>query len=343
VGGPGRWKADKALARWRWRGAIERYDLIKEGLVALAVIGLVVVVLTTLLGSPKLAGVSIRTWAENAPKDFAATTLTELVGTSETATYGPPYNNPDTGCCGNGSLQYLGPLSPQKWAGVRIPVNAPEDLVLKPLRAIAAISPPAKDALAQWDAATPAQRTAWGNAAQKATLALDGDTVKLDGGGDSGPISGMLTAMLGAAKAGLVDSQLVDQPGSLYSMDYTKVLLYLEDGNYLGQVAQKYTLGGQRWGVTNEIGNWPGQPWLWAYSLFYQIPPWVNYSQGSDIVVIATVGALFGLLFLLPLIPGLRSLPRALGLYRVIWRDYYRRKGSAPAEATYDAATRRRR
>lgn len=324
------WKADRAIARLRWRGKIERYDLIAEGLIALAVVGVVLLLLTTLLGSPRLAGVSIRTWAQAAPQDFAATALTELVGTSETATYGPPYNNPQYGCCGQGSLQYLGPLSPQKWAGVRIPVNASEDLVLKPLRAIGGVLPAARDAVTQWDSATPAQRTAWSNAAQKATLTVAGDAVRLEGG-DSGPIAAMLSAMLAAARAGLVDSQLIDRPGSLYSMDYTKVLLFLEDGQYLGQVAQTYSLGGQRWGVTNEIGNWPGQPWLWGYSLFYQIPPWINYSQGSDIIVIATVSVIFLLLFFLPLIPGLRSLPRALGLYRVIWRDYYRRYGSTPS------------
>jgi hypothetical protein len=330
------WKADRAIARLRWRGKVERYDLIAEGLIALAILGVVLVVLTTLLGSPKLAGVSIRTWAENAPQDFAATTLTELLGTSETATYGPPYNNPEMGCCGNGQLQYLGPISPQKWAGVRIPVNAPEDLVLKPLRAIGQLVPAAREAAAAWDAATPAQRAAWGNAAQKAKLVVDGNAVRLEGEGDSGPIAAMLSGMLVGARAGLVDSQLVDKPGSLYSMDYTRVLLYLADGNYLGQVAQHYTLSGQRWGVTNEIGNWPGQPWLWAYSLFYQIPPWVNYSQGSDIMVIATVTVLFLLLFFLPLIPGLRSLPRVIGLYRVIWRDYYRTYGSTPSKQIYE-------
>jgi hypothetical protein len=330
------WKADRAIAHLRWRGKVERYDLIQEGLIALAILGLVLVVLATLFGSPKLAGVSIRTWAESAPQDFAATTLTELVATSETATYGPPYNNPEMGCCGNGQLQYLGPISPQRWAGVRFPVNPPEDFVLKPLRAIGQILPSAREAAAQWDAATPAQRTAWGNAAQKAKVVVDGATVRLEGGGDSGPISAMLSGQLAGARAGLVDSQLVDSPGSLYSMDYTKVLLYLEDGQYLSEVAQRYTLGGQRWGVTNEIGNWPGQPWLWGYSLFYQIPPWVNYSQGSDIIVIATVSVLFMLVFFLPLIPGLRSLPRLIGLYRVIWRDYYRTYGSTPSRQIYE-------
>jgi hypothetical protein len=32
------------------------------------------------------------------------------------------------------------------------------------------------------------------------------------------------------------------------------------------------------------------------------------------------------LLALLPLIPGLRSIPRLIPLHRLIWRDYYRRQ-----------------
>ena len=37
--------------------------------------------------------VTVATWAKIAPADFVATAASELAGTSETATYGPPYNN----------------------------------------------------------------------------------------------------------------------------------------------------------------------------------------------------------------------------------------------------------
>ena len=75
----------------------------------------------------------------------------------------------------------------------------------------------------------------------------------------------------------------------------------------------------------NEVGSWPGQPWLSAYALLYQIPPWKNV--GTDIIVIVTVIPLFLILLFLPFIPGLRSLPRRLGVYRLIWRSYYRDYG----------------
>ena len=319
------WKHDHAAARRPWRGPVEKYDLIKEGLIALVVVALLLVVLSTLLGSPKLAAMNFKMWANNAPADFVATTLSELNGTSETATYGPPYNN------GAGSLQYLGPISFQKLGGIHFPVDAANDLVIKPLTALAPLNPALQQALDQWKGATAAQRAAWNAASQKAKVVVDGTTVKLEGG-DTGPIPTLLGAMLAAGRSGALDGQLIDAPGGLapYTMNYTKSLLFLEDSNYMGEIAAQYTLQGQRWGVMNEIGNWPGQPWLWFYSGFYQIPPWVNYSQGSDIIVIATVVVLVGILLFLPFIPGLRSLPRWIGLYRLVWRDYYRKYGRTP-------------
>ena len=55
--------------------------------------------LAGLLSSPDVPPVTVATWARIAPADFLATAATELDGTSETATYGPPYNN------GTGSVQ----------------------------------------------------------------------------------------------------------------------------------------------------------------------------------------------------------------------------------------------
>ena len=49
--------------------------------------------LAGLLSSPDVPPVTIATWARIAPADFLATASTELNGTSETATYGPPYNS----------------------------------------------------------------------------------------------------------------------------------------------------------------------------------------------------------------------------------------------------------
>ena len=72
----------------------------------------------------------------------------------------------------------------------------------------------------------------------------------------------------------------------------------------------------------NETGSYPGQAWLWLFTLWYQIPPY-NTAQNADLLVVFTVGLLTTLLLLVPFIPGLRDLPRWLGLHRLVWREHY--------------------
>ena len=80
----------------------------------------------------------------------------------------------------------------------------------------------------------------------------------------------------------------------------------------------------------NQIGNWPGQPWLWWYTMWYQVPGPIRAALGySDLDAIAYALPLLALVFFLPFIPGLRSLPRFLRVHRLIWRDYYRTYGAS--------------
>jgi hypothetical protein len=82
-------------------------------------------------------------------------------------------------------------------------------------------------------------------------------------------------------------------------------------------------------GIMNEIGHWPGQPWLWWYTMWYNVPGPIRASLGySDIAAIAFALPLLAIVFFLPFIPGLRGLPRLLRVHRLIWRDYYRTYGS---------------
>ena len=107
-----------------WRGPTRRYDILKEGTIATVVV-LALACLAGLLSSPDVPPVTVATWARVAPSDFLATAATELNGTSETATYGPPYNN-GTGACRSC-------CSPrQTFLGVTQPVNATQDFVLGP-------------------------------------------------------------------------------------------------------------------------------------------------------------------------------------------------------------------
>src|ERR1700689_3331980 len=84
-----------------WRGPNRRYDLLKEGTIASIVVLALTLGLAGLLSSPNVPPVTIATWARLAPADFLGTAASELTGTSETASYGPPYNNQ------SGSVQRL--------------------------------------------------------------------------------------------------------------------------------------------------------------------------------------------------------------------------------------------
>jgi hypothetical protein len=75
--------------------------------------------------------------------------------------------------------------------------------------------------------------------------------------------------------------------------------------------------------MMNETGSYPGQAWLWLYTLWYQVPP-MNSSSNGDLQVFAIMIVLTLLLAILPFIPGLRSIPRWTRLYRLIWRQHYR-------------------
>ena len=84
----------------------------------------------------------------------------------------------------------------------------------------------------------------------------------------------MVGSMFALAKGGALTSQSIDGAGDAYSTNDTKALLYMADGQYLGVVANKYLLQGGQWGIMNELGSWPGQPWLWFYTMWYNIPLW---------------------------------------------------------------------
>ena len=74
--------------------ATSRYDIVKEFVIAFVVVAVLVVGLAIVFSSPDdHAGDGEELVAANDPVDFAQTAITELDGTSATATYGPPYNN----------------------------------------------------------------------------------------------------------------------------------------------------------------------------------------------------------------------------------------------------------
>lgn len=338
------WKQDSRNANRGWRGPIEKYDLIQEGIIAVVVVGILVLALNVLFGSPLVHSVTFQSWANAAPEDFVATTLTELTGTSESATYGPPYNRGTVDLkidqsisqtpsgnavypSGPTQLQNLGPLSPQAWFGTPIPINVPDQFVLKPLAALGVLDRGAQEALQRWNGASVDEKSAWANAALSSTISIQGATVVFSTTKDTGPLPEMMSTMLAAAQSGVLNAQTIDKGNNLYSTDNTGSLLYVADGNYLGDIATYYNLQGPQWGVMNEIGSWPGQPWLWWYSMFYNIPGWS--SIGTDILAVASALPFVAIFIFLPFIPGLRNIPRWIPLHRLIWHSYYGTYGSS--------------
>jgi len=298
-----------------WQGEYRRYDLVKEFLAALGVITLLTVVLAVVFGSPDKHAISLAEWARNAPNDFVTTAVAELDGSSGTATYGAPYvNDPTAG-------QKLGPLPLQRFGGVREPVDTAQDFVLGPLSTVTG-DPALRSALAQYQGASDDQRKAWTGAyADALGKAPDSDPAKV-ATGDYGPVPLLAGRLLDLARSGGLDGQLLSS-GGFYQTDYAKPLLFIADGTYLEDQARAEHLGGDQWGMMNETGGYPGQAWLWLYTFWYQIPPFSS-SDNADALVWALMMVLSLALVLLPFIPGLRSIPRATRVYRLIWREHYR-------------------
>ena len=97
-----------------WTGPWRRYDIVKEGVIALVVVSVLTVLLAGLFSSPDEPQLTFKGWAASAPDNFYATAVQELAGTSESAGYGPPYNTAATAVA-------VGPLAPQQWFGVTPP------------------------------------------------------------------------------------------------------------------------------------------------------------------------------------------------------------------------------
>src|ERR1039458_8425987 len=87
---PRRFKPDRDVKPWK--GAYVPYDILKEAFVAFLAVAVLIILLAVVFSSPDESSVTLKTWSVVNPVDFAQTAVTELDGTSGTASYGPPYN-----------------------------------------------------------------------------------------------------------------------------------------------------------------------------------------------------------------------------------------------------------
>jgi hypothetical protein len=311
-------RAARAADAAPWRGPTRRYDILKEGSIAAVVVLVLTVGLASLLSSPDTPSITVASWVQAAPADFLATAATELNGTSETATYGQPYNS-------NGTPQKI-LFAPASITGVRQPINAAQTFVLSPLSRLAPTDPALAAALATYNAASAAQQLKWstnyGNAVTKVKFVNGAPVVPA---ASDGPVPVMLASELTLARSGAIDADLLAQQ-PFYGTDFTKPLLFLEDGSYFADQATAMGLTGTQWGVMNETGSYPGQPWLWLYQLWYQLPGF-RTSANADLIAIYLTGLATVLLLAIPFIPGLRDIPRWIPVHRLIWRNWNQQSG----------------
>jgi hypothetical protein len=319
-----------------WKGAYYPYDLVKELFIAIGVITLLTILLTILFSSPDDRPSTVAQWSRQLPINFVAAAANELDGTSDTASYGPPYNH-------NGEGQHAAFLYPQKWLGVSHPINTANDFVIDPLRTVPG-NPALQSAIAQYEAAPEKTQKAWGEAYAKPleeyetaleekktppkTVSVDPTTGAVTvQATEAGPVPTMMGGLLSLAQSGGLDGSLLTSR-QFFQTDYTKPLLFMADGGLLSERAEGQHLLGDQWGMMNETGSYPGQAWLWLYALWYQIEPF-KASENADILVMLVMAVLSLAFICIPLIPGIRSIPRVIPIYRLIWKEHYRGQQSA--------------
>jgi hypothetical protein len=346
-----------------WRGPERPYDLITEGTIAVVFVAVLCILAASLWASPdggltypggpkSPAGqaFSAKYWDVNDPSDLAQTAVQELAGGTTTAGYGPPFNQT------TGASQEIIGIKPAEIAkfifGLTLPINTANDFVLAPVSQLAAPSNPAvAAAVSRYKAAggdlapgaaagqiASSQQMTWLNnyakalAASSAKFTPTSITVKA---GNYGPVPAIITAELAIANNGSLDGYFQGSQQQL-STNTTMGTMFFSDGTLWGNIAEAQGVGGDQWGVMNELWNFPGQVWLWLYSGMYQIPA-LNPSTNANLDL--DVGLLMIVLgFLLPMfapwIPVINRIPRWIPLYKIIYRKYYARMtgGQPPAE-----------
>ena len=310
-------KPSKLDQRSYYRGVpMAGYDLIKELFLAVVVIGVIALGFSAVLSSPDEPSVTIKQWATADPVDFATTAVSELDYSSGTATYGPPYSD------GSDAVQAVGPIAPQTWFGNAMHIDTAQEFVIGPLTTVSVADATLQDALAQWKAAGTDQQAAWTSAYTDALANATADNGKVVvAAGDYGPVQTLMDRLTAVAQAGALDGLLLNGSanGAFYQTNYSAPLLFLGDGSYLESLASDQHLTGDQFGAMNETGSYPGQTWLWFFSVWYNVDPTASLPN-ADLVIVGIVGILGALLFFLPFIPILRDIPRWIPIHRLIWR-----------------------
>ena len=224
------------------------------------------------------------------------------------ASYGPPYTNtPD-------AAQKIRPICLQCCRVTASHRHAQRSLSGRCPRS--ANDPAMARRSARYRAAGRTSRRAW--ATHTATRCRRPPTATLKvAAGDYGPVprcADLLDDGAGAAASTALLATQAVLPNRLHNRCCSS-----PTASYLRSQARGREPLGDQWGMMNETGDCPGQAWLWLYTFWYQVPPF-NTSDNADALVWGLMMLLTAGLVLLPFIPGLRSIPRWMPVYRLIWR-----------------------
>lgn len=278
----------------------------------------VVVVLAASVGSPNYRRDTIAGVSTADPGGAVLAFTQELDGTSSSA--------------GNAKEFGLGPpaqvfvLDPLRAALPLLgPVSVPGLPRLKPARV--------RQAVASFAAASPAQQIAWASNYDKALgkipmstagtgmagpamgAAVSPNIAKLGMlKGDFGPVPRMVETDLRLAQTGFLAQSLeASDPGHAGQ----RANIWLYDHPHMLNTAVAQGLTDDQWGMVKERGFNVGPWYLIVPSVFHVDFP--GGTTGSGFVLWNLLFAAI-LLFFVPLVPGVRSLPRRLKLYRFIYR-----------------------
>ncbi len=256
---------------------------------ALLSVGIILIIILAALAfhSPYVPVVTIQSLAKDNPVAFVTTAEAELSGSSDTAQYGPPYT-----------------------------FDAAQVYVIQPLQAYYATNTALDHSgLDQYLAASDDQKAAWNKAYTDAlsnAAAVNGQVQVA--AGTYGPVPALLEQLREIAAQGWLETSPNDMS--------TGNLLFLGDSGVLEDMAKDHNMLDVQWGMIHEeqahyLGAW----WLTPVSAMYNT--FLKNDDNADLHagVILGVVVLIGLAW--PFIPGLNTLPKRLGVYRLIWRDYY--------------------
>lgn len=200
--------------------------------------------------------------------------------------------------------------------------------VLNPLsQATSLLGPAIQSALSTYDSATSVQQQKWASAYDTALGTITPSGGGSMGGapgpdyskigtlkGDFGPVPTLVQADLQLAQNGYLEQYLqAVEPGHSFHL----VNIWLYDHPNLLNTAVEQGLTDDQWGMVKERGFSVG-PWYLAIPAVFHVY-FVGGATGQGFVLWNLLFAAI-LLFFVPLVPGVRDIPRYLKLYRFIYR-----------------------